>query len=134
MNAIYDLRDMLCNELEQVMNNSRAEMSLDTIDKLTHSLKSVETIIAMKEGGYSTSVNSYRGNSYGDDSYRNYRDGGRRYNDNYNSYRMGRRNGGYSREDGKEDMISQLHDMMKDASSSKEKDAIRQCIENLENM
>jgi len=132
MDAIYDLRDMLCDELEQAMSNSRTEMSLDTIDKLTHSLKSVETIIAMKEGGYSTSVRSYRNNSYGNESYRGYRDNNR-YNDNYNSYRMGRRNGGYSREDGKEDMISQLHDMMKDASS-KEKDAIRQCIDNLENM
>ena len=138
MNAIYDLRDMLCDELEQVMTKS-TNMNLDQIDKLTHALKSVETIIAMKEGGYSTTVNSnryYDDNSYyGGNSYRNGRNGGMRYNENYNSYRMSNgRNSGYSRHDGKEDMIANLHDMLNDATSAKEKDAIHQCIEKLQNM
>lgn len=137
MNAIYDLRDMLCDELEQVMTKS-TNMNLDQIDKLTHALKSVETIIAMKEGGYSTTVNSnryYDDNSYyGGNSYRNGRNGGMRYNEHYNSYRMSNRGSGYSRNDGKEEMIANLHDMLNDASSAKEKDAIHQCIEKLQNM
>lgn len=137
MNAIYDLRDMLCDELEQVMTKN-TNMNLDQIDKLTHALKSVETIIAMKEGGYSTTVHRdrYEDNSYySGNSYRNGRYGGMRYNENYNSYRMSNgRNSGYSRHDGKEDMIANLHDMLNDATSAKEKDAIHQCIEKLQNM
>ena len=137
MNAIYDLRDMLCDELEQVMTKN-TNMNLDQIDKLTHALKSVETIIAMKEGGYSTTVHrdGYNDNSYySGNSYRNGRYGGMRYNENYNSYRMSNgRNSGYSRHDGKEDMIANLHDMLNDATSTKEKDAIHQCIEKLQNM
>ena len=137
MNAIYDLRDMLCEELEQVMSKN-TNMNLDQIDKLTHALKSVETIIAMKEGGYSTTVNRdryYDDNSYfSGNSYRNGRYGGMRYNENYNSYRMNGRGSGYSRKDGKEEMIANLHEMLNDASSPKEKDAIHQCIEKLQNI
>ncbi len=47
------------------------------------------------------------------------------------SYRGGR--GRYSRDGGKEEMVSQLEMMMEDASSDRERQAIRRCIEQLEN-
>jgi len=133
MDAIYDLKDMLCEELEQVM--ASGNVNLDMIDKLTHTLKSVETIIAMKEGGYSTSVMP-RNTRYYDDggnSYRNGRNGGISYNENYNNYRMGRRNSGYSRAEGKEEMIANLREMMED-STGEQKDALRHCMQQLQNM
>ena len=129
MNAIYDLKDMLCEELEQIM--ASGNVNLDMIDKLTHTLKSVETIIAMKEGGYSTSVMPR--NYGGGNSYRNGRNGGISYNENYNNYRMGRRNSGYSRADGKEEMIENLKEMMND-STGEQKEALRHCMEQLQRM
>jgi len=133
MNAIYDLKDMLCDELEQIM--ASGNVNLDMIDKLTHTLKSVETIIAMKEGGYSTSVMPRESRHYNDsgNSYRNGRDGGISYNEGYNSYRMNRRNSGYSRADGKEEMIANLRKMMED-STGEQKDALRHCMEQLQRM
>lgn len=57
------IKDMLCDELEQFANaekiNSAAE--LDQIDKLTHSLKSIETIMAMRGGEGSEAGGSYGG-------------------------------------------------------------------------
>ena len=63
------LKHQLCKELEEIsekgdINNG----SLDAIDKLTHSIKSIDTIMAMENAGYSNySRNAYDGGSY--DSY-----------------------------------------------------------------
>ena len=49
----HELKDMLARELEEIVQ--KGELSpgmLETVDKLTHSIKSVETIIAM-HGAYS---------------------------------------------------------------------------------
>ena len=46
--------------------------------------------------------------------------------------RSGRR-GGYSRADAKEEMIEKLEDMMQDAETSKEREAIKRCIMQIEN-
>jgi len=132
MDAIYELKEMLCGELEQMMQK-KSNFNIDLIDKLTHSLKSVETIIAMYEADNS---NSYGYNGYnrgnGNRSYRrNSYDGGN--GGSYNNYRMNRRTYNYSRDDGKQEMISDLHEMLNEAGSEKERNAIMQCIEKLEN-
>lgn len=47
-----ELKDMLCDELDKVVKKGELSAgSLDVIDKLTHSIKSIETIMAMN--GYS---------------------------------------------------------------------------------
>ena len=78
---MFELEEILCSELEQLYEKVKHEQltssSLDMIDKLSHSIKSIDTILAMK--GY-TSDNSR--------SYRNYnRDGMGRFSsrDNYAS-------------------------------------------------
>lgn len=132
MNALYELKDMLCDELEQMMQK-KSNINIDLVDKLTHSLKSIETIIAMHEADYgdSYSNNSYnRGNSYRGNSYRrSYDNGG-----SYGGYRMNRRGSNYSRDDGKHEMINDLHEMLNEVGSEKERNAIMQCIEKLENV
>lgn len=45
----------------------------------------------------------------------------------------GGRRGGYSRADAKEEMIEKLEDMMQDAETSKEREAIKRCIMQIEN-
>ena len=93
MKAMEELRDMLCEELENITEQGEITTgSLEIIDKLTHSIKSIDTIMAMEESGYS---NDYRYSRY-DNS----------YNDRYSrrgSYRGRKRDsmGRYSRNDGR---------------------------------
>ena len=84
MNYMMELKDILCDELAQITNKVKQEQltsgSLDMIDKLTHSIKSIETVLAMH--GYSHDNRS----SYGRDSM------GRYSNDNYSYGRDSLRN------------------------------------------
>lgn len=57
--SMYDLRDMLCEELENMTEQRNLSADrLKIIDMLTHSIKSIDTIIAMEDSGYSR--DSYR--------------------------------------------------------------------------
>ena len=83
----YDLKKMLCKELDMIVQENRGELSkgdLDTIDKLTHSIKSLVTIMAMEDSGYSYD-GGYSGARRRDTMgrYADYDDGysGRRYYD-----------------------------------------------------
>lgn len=52
MQSLYKLKDMLHKELgEYGEKNDLTAGTLDVVDKLSHSLKSIETIIAMEEAG-----------------------------------------------------------------------------------
>lgn len=134
MNALYSLRDMLCNELDGIVSNSQGNIPLDIIDKVTHSLKSVEAIIAMKEG----SNNSYaNGNSYGgNNSYNSYNSyGGNSYsNGSYGRRSYGRSYMNRSYGDSKEEMMSELREMMNEAKSDQERQAFQQFINQMQNM
>lgn len=60
MKSMYELKEKLCRELDEIaMQKDLTESSLDIIDKLTHSIKSIETIIAMNEAGRNNSRDSY---------------------------------------------------------------------------
>ncbi len=100
-----ELKEMLCRELEEITRKKELTAgSLDTVDKLTHSIKSIETIIAMNEAGERQS-NSY---PYSD---RSSAGGGM-------SNRRGQRRdsmGRYSREEARSEMVSDLYDLMQDA-------------------
>lgn len=54
MQALYDLKDMLCKELEEYSDGDISAGKLDIIDKLAHAVKSLETIIAMNEANDSS--------------------------------------------------------------------------------
>ena len=43
-----DIKDMLCDELEHIADDGVTSSNLETIDLLTHSIKSLATIIAME--------------------------------------------------------------------------------------
>jgi len=53
-NTTYQkLKEMLCEELGDIVSGERISLgALDVIDKLTHSIKSLDAIIAMEEGSY----------------------------------------------------------------------------------
>ena len=124
--SIEKLRRMLCDELDNIAEQGEINPGLlELIDKLSHSIKSIDTILAMEDAGYSYN-GSYmmgRGSSRYGSSYRS-----RNY-DNGSSYR-GR--GGYSRDDGKEYMIKELEELMEDAPSDKEREIIHRAISQLD--
>ena len=111
MHKMEELKEMLCDELEEITAKGQLTAGdLDTVDKLTHSIKSIDTIMAMD--GYSNTY--YRdGNSYA------------RRRDRMGRYsRGGNRNYSY----GKEDMMQELRELMEDAETEQERKAISRCI------
>lgn len=147
---LYDVKDMLCRELEDISRRGEigGAQELEAIDKLTHSIKSIDTIIAMEEAGYSNDGDSYRGGyrgSYDGGSYARgrgqRRDSRGRFmsnDDGYSSrmydpyYYDGYRRNGYSRAEAKDQMIEQMRDAMQNTSSEETKEAIRKAIQMME--
>ena len=137
MESYYELKKMLCRELDEIVAKSKGELSagsLDAIDKLTHSIKSLVTIMAMDDNGYSYN-DGYSG-ARRRDSMGRYADSGvsgRYYDDGYSGrgYSEGMR---YSRDEGKSHMIHQFENLMNNASSQEERDVIQSALNRLRNM
>ena len=109
--SMYDLRDMLCEELENMTEQRNLSADrLKVIDMLTHSIKSIDTIIAMEDSGYS-------------------RNDGYSYADRYGRTRRDSR-GRYSRDDGKDHLMHQLKDMMHE-SDDRERELIKRFMEQM---
>jgi len=120
VDAMYNLRDSLCKELEPLTSKSQLSAGdLDVIDKLTHSIKSLETIIAMYESGYSG------------DTYARIRRDGHSYarkRDNMGRYsRTGYR---YSRDDFKEEVLDCIREMMEN-TDGRQREILRKAAEEL---
>lgn len=142
MRKMEELKEMLCEELEKITKKGELSAgSLDVIDKLTHSIKSIDTIIAMEEAGYSNDYyndgNSYArgGNMNGNSNARGRRRDsmGRYSRDGYSredEYSM--RRGGYSRDNEMNNLKMDLHDMLENAKSEEERRMIRKWISQVE--
>ena len=132
MEYYHDLKKKLCRELENYAKDGKLSAGdLEVIDKLTHSIKSLVTIIAMEDSGYSgeysgarrrDSMGRYADNGPG---YNRYYDGG---SDGYSGRRM------YSRDEGKSHMIHQLEDLMQQAGNQEERQALQQALSRLQQM
>lgn len=131
MEYMHELKEMLCDELAEIAEKGELTAgSLDTIDKLTHSIKSIATVIAMEDADYSYDdgmggMNSYRGSSYA-----RRRDSRGRYS-RRGSYARGRR-GGYSRDEETDKMVMKLEKMMNETSDQNARQAIEQAISAIE--
>lgn len=136
MHEIYELKEMLCKELEEYGGKELTAGSLDVIDKLAHAIKNLDKIIEKdEESEYSGDYPdmSMRGPYYGDGSYRgndggSYARGRNAKRDSRGRYSSAR---GYSR--AKEDTIDQLRSVMEDLPESVKMDAKR-LISKMENM
>lgn len=127
MEYMHELKEMLCEELEKIAREGELTAgSLETIDKLTHSIKSIATIMAMEDSGYSRDyVDKYRGASYAQR-----RDSMGRYSRRGGSYARGR--GGYSRDEEIDKMVAKLEKMVEKTEDPNAKQAIEQAIETIE--
>jgi hypothetical protein len=133
MHAMTEIRNTLEKELDKIADKgSINETDLGHIDKLTHSIKSIDTIMAMKDSGYSNRAHPhYYDNSYdGGNSYGRY---GYSREDGYSYARRGRdgdgdgryNERGYSRAGS---MRDRLEAMMHEAETDTEREAIRRAM------
>ena len=126
MQYMYDIRDMLCRELSDISKKGELTAgSLDTVDKITHAIKSIDTILAMDN--YSEDHDASYRKDYSRGSYDRHRDTLGRYSSERYS------NGRYSRE-AKEGMIHELHELMEDAPDEKTKNEFHKFITKLDSM
>lgn len=124
MDSYYDLKKMLCKELEQVTNKKELSAGdLEVVDKITHSIKSLLYIMDKENEGYSGARRR--------DSMGRYADG--MYYDDYDYDRgySGRR---YSRDEGKTHMIHEFEKLMDNSSTQEERDIIQSAINRLKNI
>jgi hypothetical protein len=141
MDALYDLKDKLCQELEEYGDKELSAGSLSTIDSLAHTIKNLDKIIEKyEEDDYS---GAYDG-SYDDGNMnRNMNGTSRRYSmrrysgargDGRGRGRNARRDsmGRYSR-DGKM-MAQELRELMEDAPDERIKMEMQKLIQKVENM
>lgn len=136
--AMHELREMLDEELMKISRSGElTPTKLDLVDKLTHSIKSIDTIMAMQEysdddgysyeGGYSNARG--RGRNAKRDSMGRYSREGHSYD-----YRGGRGygRGGYSREDGsKDEVMQELQDLMNKTTDNNIRMAIQRAMQEM---
>lgn len=138
MHKLYDLKDMLCEELEQFGSRDKLTTgSLEMVDKLAHAAKNVGKIIEMCED------EEYSMDGGGGSSRRSYRDGGgsSRYSrDGYyydgggSSRRRGRAaNGRFISRDGSE-LARKLREMVEDAPDENSRQEIQRLADKMEQM
>ena len=135
----YELKEMLCRELEEITRKGELTAgSLDTVDKLTHAIKSISTIIAMEEADGESEMYPYWGRAFqgGRGGGSNQRGGGGRSNqrrDARGRYSRENRGGGYSRDDDRDEMISELRELMQDSPDEHTRKRFQSFIRELEN-
>lgn len=142
MDALYDLKDKLCQELEEYGDKELSAGSLSTIDSLAHTIKNLDKIIEKyEEDDYS---GAYYDGSYDDGNMNTNMNGtSRRYSmrrysgargDGRGRGRNARRDsmGRYSR-DGRM-MAQELRELMEDAPNDSIKMEIQRIAQKVENM
>lgn len=140
MKVYYEIKDMLEKELEQIASKRElTSNNLEVMDKVVDIIKDIETICAMREasedGGYSNYMPMYMyddGMSYArgrgryakrdsmgrystEDGYSNANE----YSGNYSNRR------GYSRDDSRDHMVSELERMEREATDENQRNMIR---------
>ena len=109
MSTYHEIKKMLCAELDEMADRGRIKTreDLEIIDLLTHSIKSVDTVIAMNEAGYS---------------------------DKSDHYLSGKRDsmGRYSRDDEHEGMMRDLHSLMRSAKDEETRMKFQRFIDDLD--
>ena len=133
MNYMHELKEKLCDELDEIAR--KPEMSagdLETAHKLTDTIKNIDKIDMLEEdGGYSQAGDWEARGNYIRDGYNrgsSYANRGKHYVRGHYS----RDDRMYSRGDAKEHMMMELQEAMNAASSEREREIIRRCMNQLE--
>lgn len=133
MHKLYELKDNLMDELEEIAGKGR--LSMDDLTKVKYLSSSLDHICNVLEKGdeddYSSRMNYPDNRSYGDGGYSNARGRGR----NARRDSMGRYSGdgGYSRDDGKRDIMRHLESALNAAQDDETRRKIERLIAGMEN-
>lgn len=123
MKSMYELRDMLCKELDELARKGELGAGdLEIAHKLTATIKNIDKIDMMESDGYSGGGDweaDMRG-TYGRGS--SYARRGLHYV-----------RGHYSRSDGVEHLRTQLNDMMRETDDERVREALRRAASLMEN-
>lgn len=134
MHMYDEIKDMLCEELDKIAKKGELTAgTLDVVDKITHAIKSISTIVAMDNYGDDYSRRrSYDGEMDGMRSERRMYSGGSyaRKRDSMGRYTRG----GYSYDDAKHDMINDLHGVMNETHDEALKAEVKKFIAKVESM
>lgn len=128
----HELKEMLCRELEEYARKGKMSAGdLETIHKLTDTIKNIDKIEMLEEdGGYSRANGMMgggrggggnRGNSYDDGGGNSYR---RQRRDSRGRYSRDGGGGGYSYDDGMEE-VWEILEMMETGLPDDQREAIR---------
>lgn len=130
MEYMEKIKKVLCKELDEYGMKSKFSMAdVDTIHKLTDTIKNLDKITMLEEGEGYSEMGEYpymRGSSYAGRRYAK-RDAMGRYSSDMHGD-MDRR---YSRDDAKDHMMNKLGEMMEDADP-KEREALKECMRAIE--
>lgn len=141
MEYIEKIKKMLCKELDEYAMKGKLTMAdLDAVHKLTDTVKNLDKIAMLDDGGYSEGRSYMHGSSYDDDMMYSERRGRGRYakrdsmgrysSDDYSEdYRGYDRR--YSRDDAKDHMMNKLGMMMEDADPE-QREALKKCMREIE--
>lgn len=132
MKSMYELRDMLCKELDELARKGELGAGdLEIAHKLTATIKNIDKIEMMEDGGYSRD----------EDYSRRYSRDGDWEADMRGTYGKGssyaRRDthyvrGHYSRDGARDDMKRQLQEMLNNADDESIRKAIQRCMDAVE--
>jgi len=130
MHRLEELKDMLCEELEEYGAKEKLDMGgLEIVDKLAHAIKNIDKILESEEGyseGMYARRGSYRGGNYDGGSYAD------RYSTRRGRGRNARRDsmGRYSRAN--DMMVDELREMMEDAPDEQTRMDLERFISKME--
>lgn len=136
MEYMHELKEKLCDELEEIANKGELGAGdLEIVHKLTDTIKNLDKIEMLEDGGYSQAGDweiEGRAYNHGSSYARRKRDSMGRYSRDGRMMRGGYRDGRmYSRAEAKENIMDQIQDMMGDADE-KEKTILRRAMTELE--
>ncbi len=123
MKAMYDLRDMLCKELDELARKGELGAGdLEIAHKLVSTIKNIDKIEMMEDDGYSRDGDYSRRYSRGD------------YDRDMSNARRGTHyvRGHYSRDGGINNMKRQLQEMLDNADDESIRRAIQRCMDTIE--
>lgn len=137
MDALYDLKDKLCQELEEYGDKELSAGSLSTIDSLAHTIKNIDKIIEKyEEDDYSGAYDDGNMNRNMNGTSRRY--SMRRYSEARGDGRGRGRNarrdsmGRYSSDNRM--MVDELRELMNDAPDERTRMEFKRFIEKMEQM
>lgn len=126
MKAMYDLRDMLCKELDEIARKGELGAGdLDIAHKLVSTIKNIDKIEMMEDDGYSE---RYSRNGDWQSDMRG------AYDRDMSNARRGTHyvRGHYSRDGGIDNMKRQLQEMLDNADDESIRRAIQRCMDTIE--